>query len=197
MIARSPRPYRVLRAALAAVGLALLLIGGVVDRAAAQGNQRIAFVNSEKILEQYRGTQTAMATFRKDVDAWNAEAQQRKRDLDALEKELSQQSAMLSDDKRREKEQDYQRKLTEYDQYVQSLWGPNGKISERNEEILRPIIAKIQGIVARIAEDEDYDLILDMADGNILYGAASLDLTTRLIDEMNAELGEPAGTGQP
>ena len=40
---------------------------------------------------------------------------------------------MLSDEKRREKEQDHQRKLTEYDQFVQSIWGPGraGRPAER------------------------------------------------------------------
>lgn len=170
--------------------VALWTISLLVPAAAlAQGNARFAYVNSERILELYSGTKTAMETFKRDVDGWNQEAQQRKKELDELGRQLEQKTPMLSDEKRRELEQDYQRRLTEYDQYVQNLWGSNGLIGDRNEEILRPIIAKIQGILARIGQDEHYDVILDAADGNLLYGNPDFDLTQRVVDELNGEVG--------
>lgn len=96
---------------------------------------------------------------------------------------------MLSDERRREKEEDYQRRVTEYDKFVQSIWGPNGLVAQRNEEILRPIIARIQAILVDVAEEDGYDLILDAADGNILYADPSLDLTQRVLDLLNAGTG--------
>lgn len=154
---------------------------------AAQAQAKIGFINSEQVLEAYTGTQSAMQAFNRDVEGWNSESAQRKSELDGVGKELSSQSPMLSDDKRREMEQDYQRKLTEYDQFVQSVWGPNGLVVKRNEEILRPIIAKIQTILAKIGAEEQYDLILDAANGNILFADQELDLSQRVIAELNKE----------
>ena len=62
-----------------------------------------------------------------------------------------------------------------------------GQVVKRNEEILRPIISKIQTILAKIGSEEGFDLILDAADGHVLYADQSLDLTQRVIDELNKQ----------
>lgn len=159
-----------------------LLLGGV-----ARAEVKIAYVNSEKILEQSKEAKAALDGFQRDVDGWNQEAQQRRKELDDLTRELGQQTPMLSDEKRQEKEQDLQRKLTEYDQFVQSVWGPNGLVVRRNEEVLRPVVAKIQTILDKTGAEEGYDLILDAADGNILFANKELDLTQLVVDQLNAE----------
>jgi outer membrane protein len=163
-------------------GLLLLLLA-----AAARGEAKIGFINSDQILDKYPGTQAALQTFNRDVEGWNQDATARKKELDDLGRELAAQSPMLSDEKRREKEQDYQRKSTEYDQFIQSIWGPNGLVVKRNEEILRPIINRIQTILAKIGADEGYDLILDAANGNILFADQGMDLTQRVIDELKQQ----------
>ncbi len=153
----------------------------------ARADQKIGYINSQQILEKYTGTASAMAGFNRDVDGWNQDAAARKADLDAMGKELTAQSPMLSEDKRRQKERDYQAKLTEYDQFIQSIRGPQGLIVKRNEEILRPIIAKIQTVLAKIATDQGYDLILDAANGTVLYADPTLDLTQKVIDALNQQ----------
>jgi len=154
----------------------------------AQGNLRIAYINSERILDGYKERGAILQSFSQDVEGWNQEALTKKRELDELGRVLAQQSPMLSDEKRREKEQDYQRKLTDYDAYVQKIWGADGLVTQRNEEVLRPIVQKIHQIVADIAETEKYDLILDAADGNLIYGAPTLDLSQQVIDRLNADV---------
>jgi outer membrane protein len=152
----------------------------------AQSDVRIAFINSELILQNYPATKEVEATFRAEIENWNREARARQNETERLSRELQEQAPMLSDEKRREKEEDYQRRVTEYDKFVQSIWGPNGLVTQRNEELLRPIIARIQSILIDVAEEDGYDLILDAADGNILYADPSLDLTQRVLDLLNA-----------
>lgn len=169
------------------LGLAALLATGNLARAQ---DARVAFVNSEQLLEQYAGTKDVEARFKVDIDEWNRDAQARKRELTRLERELTDQGPMLSAEKLREKEQVYQRKVAEYDNYVQSIWGPNGLIVQRNEELLRPIIDRIQNILATIGAEEGYSLIVDAADGNILYADPDLDLTERVLAELQAQDAE-------
>jgi outer membrane protein len=165
----------------AALVLALLLAG------AARAEMKIGYINSDQVLDKFSGTRAAVETFNKDVEGWSQDAAARKRELDQLSKDLASQSPMLSEDKRREKEQDYQRKLTDYDTFIQSIWGPQGLVVKRNEEILRPIISRIQTILAKIGAEQGYDLILDAANGNLLYADSSLDLTQQVVDELNKQ----------
>jgi outer membrane protein len=170
--------------AFAAVVLALGIAGGAGP---ARAETKLGYINSELVMEQAKEAQAALAGFNRDVEGWNQEAIQRRKDLDDLARDLAQQAPMLSEEKRREKEQDHQRKLTEYDQFVQSVWGPGGLVVKRNEEVLRPIVAKIQVILGKFGADEGFDIIFDAADGNVLYADQTLDLTTRVVEQLNAD----------
>jgi outer membrane protein len=168
--------------------LAVVLVLGIAKGARpARAETKLGYVNSELIMEQSKEAQAALAGFNRDVEGWNQEAIQRRADLENLARELSQQAPMLSDEKRREKEQDHQRKLTEYDQFVQSVWGAGGLVVKRNEEVLRPIVAKIQTILTKFGADDGYDIIFDAADGNVLYADQALDLTAEVVKQLNAD----------
>jgi len=94
---------------------------------------------------------------------------------------------MLSDAVRREKEQDYQQKLNEYDQFVQSVWGPGGLVAQRNEELFRDIVERIQLAAQGIAEEEGYDFVFDASDGNIIWADRTHDLTQRVLEVLNQQ----------
>jgi outer membrane protein len=167
-----------------AVGLLVLMAVLPGDRAAAQ-NLKIGFVRSSAILDQFAGARAATETFSKDVEAWNQEAQARRRDLDVIGKQLEAQSPMLTDAIRREKEQDYQKKLNEYDQYVQSIWGPGGLVAQRNEELLRDLVDKVQKAARKIAAEEGYDFVFDASEGNIIYADRAYDMTQKVLDALS------------
>lgn len=190
---RLPHAVRFRIAPLAALILCLAVCGFWFPGVVQAQEIRIAYINSEKILDGYKEKSAILESFRHDVEGWNQEALTRKKELDDLGKELGQQSPMLSDEKRREKEQDYQRKLTDYDAYVQKIWGTDGLVTQRNEEVLRPIVQKIHQIVAELAEQNKYDLVLDAADGNVIYGTPQLDLSDQVLERLNADV--TTGTG--
>jgi outer membrane protein len=178
-------------------GAWILALGFLALGATASAEMKIAFVNTEVILQQYKAVQGVIETFNRDVKGWDDDLQQKKRDLDALQKEVQQQGLMLSDQRRQEKELEYQRRLTEYEKLKESIWGSDGLIEQRNEELFRPIISKIQGILETMAAEDGYDLILDAADNNILYGDPAYDLTTKVIDALNGEETMPGTTPLP
>jgi len=169
--------------------VAILLLVGLALAAPARGDVRIAFVNTEIIQRDYKAVQSVIETFNRDVEGWNQEAQRRKQELEGLQRELESQGLMLSDERRQEKEMEHQRRLNEYDQFVQSVFGPDGLAEQRNEELMRPIITKVQALLTKIANEDDYDFILDAADNNILYADPDHDLTQRVLDELNADEG--------
>lgn len=169
------------RSLAACLGGLCLLLGLSVSALA----QEIAFVDSERILEGYTEVKNVQDNYQADIRAWNEQAQNLKREIDRLATELAQQGPGLSDEKRREKEEDHQSKVSEYDRFVQSVWGPNGLVIQRNEEVMRPIIRRIQTILSEIGDERGYDLILDAADGNILYADPALDLTEEVIERLN------------
>lgn len=148
---------------------------------------KMGYIDSVRILAEYEVAEEAQQTLDKELKTWEEEAEQMHRDVLALAEELESQRLMLSDDKLAEKDGVLRQKQKEYEDFVQSVWGQDGRAVQRNVELTRPIIEKINETLARIGEEENFDIIFDAANGSIAYGKAELDLTERVIEELNRE----------
>lgn len=176
--------------------LFVTLLLGAPGSASAQ--VKLAFIDSDRVFAEYEKTREAQAAFNREVQELSRTAQDQKGEIDKLQRRLDQQGPMLSEAKRDQETQALQQKVSDYESFIQKNWGPGGAISKLNEEYLRPIIDRVHRIVADIGNNEGYQLILDAADGNIVYGDKTLDLTdrvlTRLRDEDSGKV-PPAGSG--
>ena len=164
--------------------LVVLACAALAGPARAQ-NVRIGFVDSQRIFNEYKSAQEAQDRFGREIQSWRTEADDRRRQVDELRNELKDQDPLLSEAKRLEKESALQKALSDYDRFVQDFWGPNGKVQRLNDEITREVIGKVRDAVELLANREGYDLVLDAADGNVIFGVKSLDLTQRVLDELN------------
>lgn len=165
--------------------LSLAVAAAVPGRAAAE--LKVGFIDSDRIFADYRKTQEAQESFNREVQDLSKTAREKKNEIDDLQRKLDQQGPMLSEAKKDEQNQLLQKKISEYEAFVQTNWGPNGRITKLNEEYLKPIIDRVHAIVADIGTDEAFSLILDAADGNVVYGDKSLDLTDRVLSELRTE----------
>ena len=164
--------------------LAVLACAALAGPARAQ-NVRIGFVDSQRIFNEYRAAQEAQDRFAREIQSWRTEADDRRKQVEDLRNELKDQDPMLSESKRLEKESTLQKAVSDYDRFVQDFWGPQGKVQRLNDEITREVIGKVRDAVELLANREGYDLVLDAADGNVIFGVKSLDLTQRVLDELN------------
>jgi len=155
---------------------------------------RIGFVDSQRIFDGYSGARDAQERFTREITAWRTEADERRRALDVLRDELRDQEALLSEAKKLEKETAVQRAVADYDRFVQEFWGPGGRVGRLNDEMTREVIGKIRDAVETIANREGYDLVLDAADGNVIFGVKSLDLTDRVLTELAKDPATPGTT---
>ena len=172
------------RAGLLWVALCASLIVAPVARAA---ELKLGFIDSDRIFLSYDKTKSVQEDFNREVGDISKTAREKKTEIDELQRKLDQQSPMLSEAKRDEQNKQLQSKISDYESFVQANWGPNGKISKLNEEYLKPIIDRVHNIVTVIGTDEGYSLILDAADGNVVFGDKSFDLTDRVLTELKNE----------
>lgn len=175
--------------------LLLALAGlGLLSAAPASAQIKLGYIDSVRIFENYTFAKDAQERFTREIDAWRRESDQRLEAIERRRQELREESLVLSDEKRIEAEAQLQRDLSEYEQFVQTFWGPNGRAASLNEQLTSEVIVKVRDVVERIARDEAYDLVLDAADGNVIFAVRSLDLTDRVLDRLNQEA---AGTTVP
>ena len=162
---------------------AILLIAGIVIAE----EIKIGYVDSQRIFAQSQEYQEAQAKFDKKVETWNAEADQMRREIENLQKELESQSLILSAEKKREKEQILIAKQDTLNQFLNGTFGQEGKAEREMAELSRPIREKVLQVIEKIAIENNYSMVLDAGTVNIAYAKKSLDITDEVLAEMAAE----------
>jgi outer membrane protein len=174
---------------------ALILAAALINcpTVANAADYKIGYIDSEKVFREYTGTKSAESEFNQDLEGWVRQFENKKAELDKMEREFEAQKLMLSDARRKEREGELQARLSELEQLQREIWGPTGKAAQRNQQLTKDIVQKIREVTLRIATAEGYTFILDAADGNLVYGDPALDLTDRVIGELN----QTPGSGTP
>src|SRR5690606_10256360 len=120
------------------------------------------------------------------------EAQAKQKELLEMKERLEKQSLMLSDEKKKELEAQFTKKKADYEQFVQQIYGKEGALYQKNQEITDPIVQKIKKTIQDVANQEGYDMVLDRAAGAVVFWKKDNDLTQRVLEILNKETAAPA-----
>jgi len=170
----------------------ILSLAGVLALATASfADLKIAHVDSKMLFEKYAETTKAQRDYDRQVQKWEQEAQSKQKELLEMKERLEKQSLMLSDEKKKELEAQFTKKKADYEQFVQQIYGKEGALYQKNQEITDPIIQKIKKTIQDVANQEGYDMVLDRAAGAVVFWKKDNDLTQRVLDILNKESATP------
>ncbi len=167
--------------------LAPLFLGLLLSGTASAADLKIAHVGSKMIFDKYAETKKAQKEYDKQVQKWEQDAATKQKTLMELKDKLDKQSLMLSEEKKKEMEADFLKKKSEYEQFVQQIYGKDGTLFQKNEEFSGPIIQKIKKTIQDVANQEGYDMVLDRAAGAVVFWKKDNDLTQKVVDVLNKE----------
>ena len=151
----------------------------------AEDGLRIAHVDSKIIFAGYKGTKKAQEEYDRQVAKWEQQANLLQKELAAIKEKLDKQVLMLSDEKKRELEAEYNKKDTELKSFIDRVYGRNGELITENEKVSAPIIQLIRKAVNEIALQEGYDMVIDRATGAVLFWKKENDLTNKVLNYLN------------
>ena len=151
------------------------------------GQSKIGYVDSQKILSTFVDAIDAQKKLEAENGQWEQELRKMNDALTKLNDELEQKSLLLSEEKKKEKEQEIQAEARRIQQFQNQKWGENGEYFKRRSELYQPVIEKINRVIHRIGEEEEYDFIFDTVAGNILHGNEKYDLTDMVLSELEKE----------
>lgn len=180
------RPNPQSRNAVSRTGAALLVALALALPSLAAADLRIGYIDSAKIFQEYKDAQEAQARFDRQVQGWRDEAAEKEKLVTQLRAEVRDQAPILSALKRQEKEEALQRAVSDYERFVQDIWGPQGKASTENERATGAVVNDIRTAVEKIAIAKNLNLVLDSAGGFIIYADTSLNLTNEVLEELNS-----------
>ncbi|HEX7598506.1 MAG TPA: OmpH family outer membrane protein, partial [Polyangia bacterium] len=120
---------------------------------------------------------------------------QKQKELDEQQEELKKsaedlrkKSSILPPDTVRQKQDELQERMVK----VQESYMRHQKdLAGKEQEATRPIVERLQRIIGKIAEKENFTMILDK--NQLVFAKPHLDLTNELIRRYNA--GEEKGSG--
>jgi outer membrane protein len=153
---------------------------------------KIAHVDSKMLFEKYSETTKAQRDYDRQVQKWEQEAQTKQKELLEMKERLEKQSLMLSDEKKKDLEAQFAKKKADYEQFVQQIYGKEGALYQKNQEITDPIVQKIKKTIQDVANQEGYDMVLDRAAGAVVFWKKDNDLTQRVLEILNKENATPA-----
>lgn len=146
---------------------------------------KVGILDFQKIFQTYEGFGEAMSIFNKDVEAWQTEKQRMIDELVQSRGDLSRQRPLLTPEALSERESDLSRMEAELYQYDQSKFGPEGEAVRRDMELSEPIYEKIREVVQSVAEEEGYNLILDVS-GAVIYSSPDMEMDEKISAALHA-----------
>lgn len=164
--------------------LAALLLSTAAPRLYAQ--VRVAVVDLQRALTETEDGRRAKARLKRLFKRRQDELDTRQGELKALKEDLDKQLKVLSEERRQERIEAYQKAFIElqstYVEYQREL-------AEKESEYTQRIVARMQRIIQRLGQTEGYTLILDRSSGGVMWVPGNLDLTDDLIQRYNAGEG--------
>lgn len=145
---------------------------------------RLGYIDSMRLRIEYKEFIEAQAKFDKEVMSWEAQADSMKKENDSLQAEFDNMELILSPEKKKEKEELLEKKKLAYHKFTEDIFAPGGKIEKRSAELTKPILDKINKVLEKIALENNFDIIFDSVNGNIAYAKKALDLTDKVLEEL-------------
>ncbi len=162
----------------AAIALAL-----AVPQAARAAETKIGYVDFQRALNEVDEGKAAQGTLKKDFEEKQKQLDKDKTDLDRMQAEFEKQAAVLSEEARRDKAIEIQKRMAEAQG---KLLGFQKELADRERLATRAIFDKMVAITREIADAEGVTIVFEKNDAGIVVAPASLDLTNELVRKYNA-----------
>jgi outer membrane protein len=167
-----------------AFAIAYALVGGVAARAA-QADDKIAFVDLQRALEETNDGKAAKNKLKADFDKKQQELDAKQEELKKLKEDLDKKATLMKPEALQKAQQDFQQRFVQLQETFQRL---QKDLAVKEQEATRGILAKLSQVVQGIAEREHFTMVLER-NSAVVYGAPSLDITNEVIRLYNSAAG--------
>ncbi|MBL4706996.1 MAG: OmpH family outer membrane protein [Flavobacteriales bacterium] len=146
-------------------------------------SKEVGYVRSAYLIENFIGTQEARAKLQEDVQFLQS-------NLDTLKSEYSgmvgaYQENAEGDEKMLQRIQGKESSIATYSKAAEE------RIQQQETELLEGVMNQINSYMKTYAEEHGYDMILGTtAAGSILFGEDDMDITDKVLKEMNKHYGK-------
>ena len=150
---------------------------------------KIGYVDSNEIMNNFEEVRQVQVDLEKEQRRMESEFNNLVAQLDSLQQDYDRQRLLMSETRRLEKENEIMTMKKSAEEFQLKKFGPEGDIYRKQNELLKPVLKKIDDAIQKVGSEQGYDFILDAMSGALLYALDSHNLTEDVMDELSKATG--------
>ena len=159
----------------------LAILAATAIQTAAQSPLKIGYINSQVIIGQDPAANAAQEQFQREMVPFESELQALETEIADLMSRYQAQQITLTANARRtrqdailQKQQAYQERMAEIE----------AEAARRQQELVQPIMERINNIIQDIRSEGSYTFIFDVAGGGLIAADESFNLTDEVMERL-------------
>ncbi|MGQ0810402.1 MAG: OmpH family outer membrane protein [Nitrospiraceae bacterium] len=166
------------------LSISVLAMAGCTS-AMSHSESRVGVVDPQRVLNETNAGKKArdsLAAFTKNRQAL---IELEEKELRRMEEDFVKQASVLSPTAKREREEQFRRKMTEYQQKAGEL---NREVQEKQKDVLEGFREKVEVVVEKVAKQVGVQVVVEKGKGGqTIYSDPALDISPRVIEQFNKD----------
>ena len=150
---------------------------------------RIGYVDSNMIMNSFEEVRQVQVDLEKEQRRLESEMNDLIASLDSLKQDYERQRLLMSETRRKDKENELRVLEQKIQQFQMEKFGPEGEIYRKQNLLLKPVLTKIDDAIKVVGSEQGYDFILDAMSGALLYALDSHNLTEDVLEQLSKATG--------
>ncbi len=152
---------------------------------------KLGYIDSNRIMSEFENVRDIQVELEKEQRKLEAEYNGMISQLDSLKQVFEKQRLLMSENRRKEKENELINMERNIQEFQMKKFGPEGEIFRKQSQLLAPILEEVDAAIKVVAAQRGYDYVFDAVSGAIVYALEAHDLTDQVLKELkNSEKTE-------
>lgn len=177
---------------MALAGLAVTATAGAANAQTAA--TKIAFVNSQKIIQEAPGAAEVRTTIEREMNKHRADLALADDSLKNMITAYEKRRLVLTADARTKEEDAIRARQGALQTRAQAL---EDQMMKRQQELAKPIMERINTVLESLRKEGGYSIILDASNGGIVAADPAANLTETVLTRLKATAAAPAAAKKP
>jgi outer membrane protein len=167
--------------------LAVLFMFAAHQAFAAEQSLKVGVVDLIKALNESDSGKKAKADLEILIKTKQTAIDEKGKEIEKHKNDLEKQSSVLSAEARKSKEDDLEKNIREYQRIVTDS---QTEVKKKEHKPTGEILKDLRAIIEKIGQDGNYTMIIENAEGIILYSKPEQNLTEQVIKKYNESKGK-------
>lgn len=150
-----------------------------------QEQTRIGFVDNSKLINDYQKKKDIESKFQIEIDAFNKKVDSIGQSFQAEAAKMQEKDPQMV---QKNSQEQYQALAQQYQRFQQQFQMEEQQLQKKSQSQIDTLIKEVKSFVKDYGKKNGYSYILGSNDaGSVMYGEESQDLTTTILEALNAE----------